>query len=94
MNRQEMLLSQLAEECGELIQCVGKIHRFGIDDTHPETGKSNKEELHKGMVDVMALVEMVRVEIDGKFEDVVDYILFAEETTGKISYRFIGISAH
>ena len=36
--KQEHFLACLAEEAGEVVQAVGKILRFGLDDKHPKTG--------------------------------------------------------
>ena len=35
----------LQEECAEVIQAISKVFRFGLNQTHPETGISNKENL-------------------------------------------------
>ena len=43
MNRNEILLTILAEECGELTQRVSKILRFGIGNKRPGQDFSNAE---------------------------------------------------
>jgi hypothetical protein len=45
-------LALLAEECGEVIQVVGKILRHGFDSTHPEGGRTNRQWLEKELGDV------------------------------------------
>lgn len=45
-------LAILAEECGEVIQIIGKILRHGFDSCHPSTMLSNREALTKEMGDV------------------------------------------
>jgi hypothetical protein len=40
-------LALLAEECGEVIQIIGKILRHGYDSCHPDGGISNRELLEK-----------------------------------------------
>lgn len=51
---QAELLALLAEECGELVQAIGKILRHGLDSYHPDSGIGNQESLEKEMGDVRA----------------------------------------
>lgn len=39
------LLALLAEECGEVIQAVGKVLRHGFESRHPDGGPTNREAL-------------------------------------------------
>lgn len=49
-------LAMLAEECGEVIQVIGKILRHGYDSHQPSNpGQSNKRLLNKEMIDVFAV---------------------------------------
>lgn len=52
-------LAMLAEECGEVIQIVGKILRHGLHSAHPDTHASNKALLTLEMTDLMAVMAMV-----------------------------------
>ena len=52
---------QLAEECGELVQILSKIQRFGIDYKHPETGRSNKDHLIQECADVRVFIEELQL---------------------------------
>lgn len=36
-------LALLAEECGEVIQVIGKILRHGFESRHPDGGPTNRE---------------------------------------------------
>jgi hypothetical protein len=36
-------LAILAEECGEIVQVIGKILRHGFESTHPEGGPTNRQ---------------------------------------------------
>lgn len=55
------LLALMSEECGELIQAIGKILRHGFASVHPEgrdEGRSNRENLVREMGDVRAAIEL------------------------------------
>lgn len=56
------LLAVLSEECGELIQAIGKILRHGFESVHPEgrdQGRTNRENLVREMGDVGAASELL-----------------------------------
>ena len=42
MTELEHIFSCLSEEAGEIVQEVGKIHRFGLNDNHPKVGMHNE----------------------------------------------------
>lgn len=48
------LLALLAEECGELVQAIGKVLRHGLDSQHPDSGVDNQDTLEREMGDVRA----------------------------------------
>ena len=59
-------LAMLAEECGEVIQVVGKILRHGYDSYHPDqAGKApqfrytNRDMLTHELSDLFAVIEMM-----------------------------------
>lgn len=59
-------LAMLAEECGEVIQAVGKILRHGYDSHHPDqAGKppefrhTNRDQLKQELADLLAVVDMM-----------------------------------
>lgn len=54
-------LALLAEECGEVIQVVGKILRHGLNSTHPNDpgGPDNRDLLAKELGDVRAAVAIL-----------------------------------
>ena len=58
--QQAELFALLAEECGEVVQIVGKILRHGLDSYHPHSGETNRETLQKELGDVWAAVELLR----------------------------------
>lgn len=45
-------LAILAEECGEVVQAIGKILRHGYESTHPNGGPTNREALERECGDV------------------------------------------
>lgn len=61
MNLQEYLLTCLGEECAEVIQITSKINRFGLEDADPSGNTEiNELLLQQELIDVMAVVEMLR----------------------------------
>jgi NTP pyrophosphatase (non-canonical NTP hydrolase) len=58
--QQAELLAVLAEECGEVVQAVGKILRHGITDRNPSTGVSNDDALAREIGDVRAIVILLQ----------------------------------
>lgn len=52
-------LAILAEECGEVIQVIGKILRHGYGSYHPITNESNVERLQAECGDVRAAMLML-----------------------------------
>ena len=60
MNREQELLVVLQEECGEVIQAVAKIHRFGKSE-------DNLEALEDEFADMIALMKLLMEEgyLDG-----------------------------
>ncbi len=53
-------LALLAEECGEVIQVIGKILRHGYESYHPEGNTSNRELLALEVSDVMAALVLMQ----------------------------------
>ena len=57
-------LAMLAEECGEIIQVVGKILRHGYESYHPQNPhETNRDLLANEVCDLLAVVQMM----DGDF---------------------------
>lgn len=59
MNRDEYLLTCLAEECAEIQQRVSKALRFGLNEVQPGQGKTNKERLHDEVLDFLGVLDML-----------------------------------
>lgn len=56
----EVILNQLVEEVGEVLQITGKINRFGLDSVKPGTETTNRQKLVEELNDVEAMVEVLR----------------------------------
>ena len=54
-------LAMLAEECGEVVQVIGKILRHGYESKHPAhlDGPTNRDLLAKECADVMAVLKLM-----------------------------------
>lgn len=59
MNRNEHLLSCLAEECAEVAQCVSKALRFGLLEVQPGQSLTNAERIAQELNDLVAVAELV-----------------------------------
>lgn len=57
-------LALLAEECGEVIQAIGKILRHGYESTHPDGGPTNREALERECGDLRHAVLRLQKEGD------------------------------
>lgn len=57
MTRTELLLTQIGEECAEVIQEVSKSLRFGLDDYYKDEPK-NIVSLYTEAAEVIAVLEM------------------------------------
>lgn len=59
MNKQEHLLTCLAEEAGEIVQAVGKALRFGLKDGYPGTDRTNEKDIQTECNHLIAVMEML-----------------------------------
>lgn len=55
--KEVMLIAQ--EECAEVIQAISKVFRFGVDDVHPITSKSNKDSLEEETGDLLCMLQLM-----------------------------------
>lgn len=56
-----MILIILQEECGEVVQIVSKIFRFGPEDTRAEEpGLTTRDRLVQECGDVLAMIDMLK----------------------------------
>jgi NTP pyrophosphatase (non-canonical NTP hydrolase) len=56
--KEVMLIAQ--EECAEVIQAISKVFRFGMDDVHPTTNKSNRDSLEEEVGDLLCMIELLQ----------------------------------
>lgn len=61
MNRTEMLLVIMSEECAEIQQDIAKALRFGLEGSKGAKG-TNKERIEKEFNQLLAVVEMLEEE--------------------------------
>lgn len=52
-------MALLTEQCGEVVQAVGRILRHGFAGCHPEGGPSNREALAREIGDLRVAIELV-----------------------------------
>ena len=58
VEKEVMLIAQ--EECAEVIQAISKVFRFGMDDVHPTTNKSNRDSLEEEVGDLLCMIELLQ----------------------------------
>lgn len=65
-------LAVLLEECGEVIQVIGKIQRHGYESCHPKkpTGPTNRQELEKELGDVACAMDLLMDVMDVRRREV------------------------
>ena len=90
MNKQEYLLTCIAEECGELQHAIFKMLRFGTEDRHPDGGDTNVENFFKELTDLVAVIDLAEQEgvlpevqtpeqgIQAKQEKVLEFMEYSE----------------
>lgn len=76
-------LAILAEECGEVVQIIGKILRHGRASVHPEGWESNNTLLEKELGDLMFILEMMYATGDIRGESVAAYTVEKADKIGK-----------
>lgn len=57
-------LFRLVEECGEVLQAIGKAGRFGMENRYPAEGDSNAAKLLAELDDLQHAMEAVREDLE------------------------------
>ena len=57
-------LALLMEECGEVVQAIGKILRHGYESRHPMGGENNRHRLHLELGDLKHAMDRMIFEGD------------------------------
>ena len=60
MNKAQLLLIQLAEECNEVAQRVSKALRFGLDEIQDGQNLNNAERIMGEFADLIGVYEILR----------------------------------
>jgi len=68
MDRQQYLLTKLAEEASEVAQIALKTQQFGMDESRPNQPYTNRERIHQELIDLLTIVLMLNDETDLDFE--------------------------
>lgn len=82
-------LALLAEECGEVIQMIGKVLRHGYESCHPNGGETNREELQREIGDIKYVVDLMIINEDILEETVKHYSRSKETTFWKYQHHQI-----
>ena len=56
--QQEEILRIAQEECGEVVQMVSKVCRFGLDQQHLKDDKPNRERLTEEFGDLACMIKL------------------------------------
>lgn len=63
MNRTQLLLLKLSEECVEVSKECSKAIQFGLDEVYPPVGLSNRDRIRAELQDVFAVVQILNDEL-------------------------------
>jgi hypothetical protein len=64
LNREQYLLTKLAEEASELSQIALKTVQFGLDSVCPYNGKTNQELIQQEFKDLYVVIRKLNKEFD------------------------------
>ena len=59
MKHSEHLLICLIEECAEVQKAASKALRFGLDDGYPGSGRTNRQDIEKELLDVISICQIL-----------------------------------
>ena len=76
-------LALLSEECGEVIQIIGKILRHGLKSYHPLTGISNPFYLEEEIGHLLFAIQLLQDNGDLRYDNVEDSITRKSISVGR-----------
>ncbi len=76
-------LALLMEECGEVVQIIGKILRHGYESRHPNGGPTNRGLLMKELGDVHAAQRLLIKADDIAYAKIREHSLEKQETVAQ-----------
>lgn len=82
LNKQELLLVAVMEECSEIAKRASKSLRFGIHE-QKEGKKNNLQLIAEETVDLIAVLEMLDEELYGEFDQEINKLKLSGAYTAK-----------
>lgn len=67
LNREQYLLTKLAEEASEIAQIALKTQQFGMNEICPQFPETNKQRIRKELNDLLGVIEMLNREYEFNF---------------------------
>lgn len=62
MDKEQILLIQLTEECSEVSKRCSKALRFGLHEVQPGQSLTNKQRIEDEVIDLLALIDILQEE--------------------------------
>jgi len=76
-------LAILSEECGEVIQAIGKILRHGYESTHPRGGPTNRKSLENEIAHVKFIITQMQSMCDVNIYNIENEVIRKKEKIKK-----------
>ena len=76
-------LALLTEECGEVLQIIGKIQRHGYESSWPEGGPTNRERLSRELGDLLFTIAFLQDQGDISSNILGEYVIRKAEKLNK-----------
>lgn len=61
MQKNDLIPIVTQEECAEVIQAISKVFRFGMQQSHPVTGVTNKEQLEEEVGQLLYMLHTLEI---------------------------------
>lgn len=59
MNKNDLIPVITQEECAEVIQAISKVFRFGLEQVHPDTKVTNREQLECELGQLQSMIDQI-----------------------------------